>query len=144
MRQFQRHGETDASGAVPPGAQISIPNAATGTRKNLASDQHRIYNVPRVPARKYEVRISANRVARNTELGKNIVARPANMTNPDRATKARPVQIKGRSCFESCPIVPRRPAMPRTRKSRVAIVPTNKKSQNNGPTLEVPTRQPSR
>src|ERR1700676_1274285 len=50
---------TDASGAIVPGAQISITNASTGTTRDLISNQSGLYNAPGLPAGNYTVKISA-------------------------------------------------------------------------------------
>jgi hypothetical protein len=50
---------TDASGAIVPGAQISISNASTGTTRDLISNQSGLYNAPGLPAGNYTVKISA-------------------------------------------------------------------------------------
>ena len=49
----------DASGAVVPGAQISITNVQTDTTRDLTTNQSGLYNAPGLPAGNYTLKISA-------------------------------------------------------------------------------------
>ena len=50
---------TDASGAVVPGAQVAVRNAATGNSIETTADSAGFYSAPNIPAGTYEVRVSA-------------------------------------------------------------------------------------
>ena len=50
---------TDASGAIIPGAQVSVKNNGTGLSKEVTVDSAGFYTVPNLPAGVYEVRVTA-------------------------------------------------------------------------------------
>jgi hypothetical protein len=50
---------TDASGAIIPGAEVSVKNNGTGISKKVTVDSAGFYTVPNLPAGVYEVRVTA-------------------------------------------------------------------------------------
>src|ERR1700720_341568 len=51
---------TDASGAIIPGAEVSVKNNGTGISKEITVDSAGFYTVPNLPAGVYEVRVTAS------------------------------------------------------------------------------------
>jgi len=61
---------SDPSGAVIPGAQVSIRNTATGLAKETIADSTGFYTLPNLPAGTYEIKVTANGF--NTAVESNV------------------------------------------------------------------------
>src|ERR1700682_3689193 len=60
---------TDASGAVIPGAQISITNVATGVTRSVTTDTAGFYSSPNLLPGNYEITVSAPGFATQVRTG---------------------------------------------------------------------------
>lgn len=76
---------TDQSGAVLPGAKLSILNTGTGVVTESTSNASGGFSVPGLPVGNYEVYINVPGFARYTETG--IYLGPASVHNIDAALK---------------------------------------------------------
>src|SRR6201996_5634756 len=58
---------TDSSGAVMPGAQVQLTNQATGVQRNAVTDSSGYYSVPELQPGVYDVSVSKEGFARETQ-----------------------------------------------------------------------------